>query len=421
MNRRCLLGSLMFGRIILSGALILVGAEAMAQDASENNFVRFKTGEALDDKCHYLRQFERNYLYDIEENLLAPLPFFIAHEAGELSNEQYRSQYDALAARGRDAAAAIDCADEAAAGPLVLPLRGEIGVGLYGDLMIAFQHGELTDEQKRAAQTYEQIIAPLFSQNWEAFVQTAAAKAQAKIEEAIGKDDCLNYYRELGVGLGSLPEELDYLCEGNTYNLDLLVENATKITDDIIFETAVERSGYRWITQLSPTTYHFREQLTDPAFVAKWDLWEIPGRYEALDLDVKFQAVFAVDTAGAVRVMTFGERADAMANGTVIFKVHPPLGPEVTDSFAYNGSQEWWDKAERLEAIKVDEPCLGGPCFSLPPDILAAIAASPTSQPYRFVFKTDPASSDPAMENPRVNTGYGYRLNYRMEMVAQGL
>ena len=399
------------------------------QDAETQRYVSFATAMALDDRCHYLRNLERMRVYPVQEALLEDLHFHQAYQSTKISQEEYAAELDALAERGAEAAAGINCTDSAKASPLILPLRAEIAPNIYSDLLIAFEHGNLTAEQQNAARAFEAMIFPLYGQaNWENFVRYAAAEAGKRIEQARADDAVDDVYgfslfgptTTLGYGVYFDDDAADLFPAG-TANFDGLVQNTVETVNAILFEATAEQFGYRWIMRQAPHSFASRQQLTDIAFNPVTDIWRQPEQYGTLDSGAKFHAIFTLASNGDVRVMTYGQGASALSGGKVVVLVHEKLPEDMTDSFAYSRSAEWWTNAQRFEARSTEQDCLGGPCFALPPEAVDAIDATGAGQAYRLFFVADSAAPDPAPDDPRIISGFGYSIAYRKEMLALGL
>ena len=402
------------------------------QQLERDTFVSFRTALALDDKCHFLKYFERAYVWPIEEKLLEPLNFSKARKAEKISAEDYQAEYDAIDAEAVSAAAGIECTDGARAGAVITPLRGEIAPLVYADLIIAYEKGNLTAEQQNAARAFEAMVFPLYGEaNWPNFVQFAGAKASQLLETADREDGGPDYLQGLGIEMGGLGGNggyvgtddfsAAYLGGAATYARDRQVEASVEVADRIFFEMVAEQFGYRRLENLAKDFYAYRDQMADMNLNPVMDLWEQPGLFEAVDTGARFYAAFTVSPEGAVRVMTFGEGAAPMSTGKVVFMVHGALPEDAGDQFSYIRSPQWWAGAQRFEGELVDETCLGGPCFALPPEIMDAIAAQPPGHEFRFFFNGGTTTNDPNPDDELVQSGWGYKVSYRNEMIAAGL
>ncbi|MBJ3786185.1 hypothetical protein [Devosia sediminis] len=392
-------------------------------------FTDFRTAVALDDKCHFLAFFERHRLGAIEEKLLEPLSFYGAYTAGKLTQEQYLEQYDDHDAAAREAAAGIDCADAARTSSMIVPLRGQIAQMVYADLMIAYQLGEITAEQQNAAMAYENMIGPLYGEaNWPSFVQSASVLARSLIDEANTGDTGYSIFGDDSLGglggAGGLIGDGDpygFYAEGeNGFYLQSLIDSSLGVADTILFEMIAQQFGYRRIESATPGESWFRDQLATPTFEPVFDLLDLPGRYEALGMGTRFYAVLGVSMGDEMRLMTFGEGADRMRDGTVTFLVHPPKEGLAIQGYDLVRSQEWWDGATRYEGELVIDTCLGGPCFAMPAALLEALATAPSGTEYRFFFSDQPEGFETVPDDPRVQSGWNYKAVYRREMLAAG-
>lgn len=169
----------MLRRLIPALILTFVStATVLGQDAAEQALIDYHTARAIDAQCHFLRYFELSVDRDIEPNVLRPLWFTGAHEAGKIDDEEYLGAYNKLADMGEQRAAGIECANEATAAPYILKLREQISVLIYADLIIAVDGGGLSDEQMRAARPCEAMISPFYGESWQSFSEYVRRHAQ---------------------------------------------------------------------------------------------------------------------------------------------------------------------------------------------------------------------------------------------------
>ncbi|WP_156460289.1 hypothetical protein [Devosia sp. Root635] len=407
---------------IITTSLCLV-FPAMAQQEVIDRFVALKTAQAIDENCRFFKQFERDRIGYIESDLLARLDFARNRQSGKISEADYLTQYDALEAQAGARAETIACTDNAAAGAYILPLRGEAAPAIYADLMIAVQMGNLTPEQTQAAHAFEGMIQPLYSQNWQGFVQYAQQQAQAKLDEAKQADldssslSNTNLFGGLD-GLGGGYAFGDYSMEAPSFNLDFTVQSAVRVADNILFEIVAEQARYRLIKKHNPEVLGYIRRLTDGAMNPVADVWQDVGRYPTLEEGPSIYAVFTLQPDGSTRVMTFGADAGRVADGSVTVLVHPRLGSDLGNDFTYARGQEWWDAATVFEATRIEDGCLGGPCFSLPAELVPAILEGGYGQYFRFFFST---ASNPEMPLPTdlaIQTNNTYELFARQSFLA---
>ncbi|SMQ86350.1 hypothetical protein SAMN06295905_3654 [Devosia lucknowensis] len=416
--------------VTLSIILSLFSSPGFAQDAQMQAFTDFRTAVALDDRCHFLAFFERHRLGTIEEKLLEPLSFYEAYKSGKLTDEQYYAQLDGIDTEASAVAGEIDCADPARTASMIVPLRGEIALQVYADLMIAYQLGEISAEQQNAAMAYENMISPLYGEaNWPGFVQSASQLARTLIDEANVGDTGYSIFGDGSLGglggTGGLIGDGDpsgiYADGESGFYLKSLIDSSLGVTDTIVFEMIAQQFGYRRIESSTPGENWFRDQLATPTFEPVFDLLDLPGRYEALGMGTRFYAVLGVSMGDEVRLMTFGEGADRMRDGTVTFLLHPPKEGVAIQGYDLVRSQEWWDGATRYEGELVIDTCLGGPCFALPTAFLEALSRAPSGTEYRFYFSDQPDGFDTIPEDPRIQSGWNYKAVYRRDMLEAGL
>lgn len=209
----------MLRRLISAFILTFVStATVLGQDAAEQALIDCHTARAIEAQCHFLRYFELSVDHDIEPNVLRPLWFTGAHEAGRIDDEEYLEAYNKLADMGEQRAAGIDCANEAAAAPYILKLRGQIPVLIYADLIIAVDGGGLSDERMRAARACEAMISPFYGENWQSFSEYARRQAQyfpsgSFVHKLADAGDSVRYE------LSDMPGQFELLEKIGTVNL----------------------------------------------------------------------------------------------------------------------------------------------------------------------------------------------------------
>ncbi|MBE7733002.1 hypothetical protein [Devosia faecipullorum] len=409
----------MLRQILLALAFFAFGhGSTLAQDAEEQAFVTYQTARAIDNKCHFLRYFEALEAGGIETDLLRPLWFSSAYDAGKIDAEQYLAAFNKLADMGKAVAAGINCADQQAAAPHILALRDQIAYRLYSDIMIAFEDKGLSDERKQAGHAYEAMIAPLYGEHWPAFLAQAQRFAQAKVDDARSEDA----ESALAFGLfdfGDMyEEELEaYGIGGDDFYVQSLISGMAGTLDSILFDMKAEAAGYRARMERSPADESaFFTTLADASGARVYDLLGTPARYELYEQTGEVYLVFAATQDRQMRILTWGEDAPVLlADGSVTLLINPkPLPPAQKSDYAYMRSQQWWGDAIPFRAQRLDEPCLGAPCFGLPPEAMEAILKGSPDQPFRFYISSalDTVHADP--EDLRTHTGYTYAL-YRWQ------
>ncbi len=394
---------------------------AQAQTADEQNFIDYQTALAIDDKCHFFRNFERQRAPDVDEELIAHLPL----SAISRESEAFWIEYGKLVDQGRAQAASIACTNNEAAAPFIISLRDRFAHYLYADLMIAFESNRLTAEQKEAAQAYEAMISPLYGENWEGFVKHASGRAQFRIDEAHAQDASASPYSGLFEDL--LGEyEYDYLFDESSEDmyrssvyLDALINRTIDGADTIVFEMIAERAGYRIWTRTNAEGSGHVIALVDGSGTSQYDLWQLPGGYVTLEKAGAIKLAFTVAQDGSVRVMSFGEEAHRLQEGSLTIAVHPgELPANLSSDYSYMRSDEWWGNANIYKAERVDEPCLGGPCFALPADVIKDVLSGSYGQAFRFFISIAPDPAQPALDSPEIHIGFPYSLTARQTFLA---
>lgn len=400
-------------------------APALAQSADEQAFIDFHTGLAIDDKCSFLRAFERGRTWPVEQTLLAPLDFHGAFGSSKISQEEYLAGYNKLADAGKARAEAIACTDQQAAAPYIIGIRDKIARDLYAELIIATQAGQLLPEQMQAARIYESLIAPLYGENWQGFVQYAQGQAQIKVDEARAEDAAADpfagqLFADFGLSDTLTSDHPLYEVTTTGYYFDSLVEGTVRMVDDLLLEWSADAAGYRIRLQSNPEDTASMTTLVDAAGNRLFDLWQSLDRYETLDGATAIPVAFTVRPDGGIRLMTMGETArTAMANGSITLLVHPDALPdEQSSDYTFMRSPEWWAAARVFKAERVNEPCLGAPCFALPAEVIELIQGGSKQQQFRFFLSTEPDPAMPAPDQENIHPGYPYALQSREVVLA---
>ncbi len=403
----------------------LFWSPAQAQSPDEQAFMDFHTGLAIDEKCHFLRAFERGRTWPVEQDLLAPLDFYRANSSLKITQEEYQAAYDKLFEAGRARADEIACTDNQAAAPYIIGIRDKVARGLYADLIIATQAGSLLPEQLQAAQIYENLIGPLYGENWQGFVQYAQRQAQVKVDNARAEDVASDpfagqLFPDFGLSDAFVTGDPLYEATTMSYYFDSMVEGTVRVVDDLLFEWNADTAGYRIRLQSNPEDTASMTSLVDAAGNRKFDLWQGLDRYETLDGTGAIPVAFTVGTDGSIRLMTMGDAArTAMANGSITLMVYPDALPDEQESdFTFMRSPEWWNAARVFKAERVDEPCLGAPCFALPSEVIDLILAGSDRQQFRFFLSSEPEPAMPAPDQENIHPGYPYALQSRKAVLA---
>lgn len=409
--------------IAIATSLALTVA-APAQSPAEQAFIDYQTALEIDRKCHFFRYYETRQNEVVNEELASQLPFWRFRES---NLDQYWIEYDKLADAGKAKAASIACTDNQAAAPYILTLRDRFNHYIYSDLMIAVEGRKLSEEQMNAARSYESLIQPIYGDNWQAFTENVQKLAQFRIDQANSADATPNPYLDV---FGDYFDEYDYYYYDDEYDapygselfasryyLDDLIRRSALTADDILFEVASDTAGYRLRTDMSADGSAQVIGLANASGERQFDLW-IRDLYHTLEKAGPIHTIFTISREGGIRIMTFGENARYLNEGSVTFLVHPgELPPDKNTNYSYMRSKEWLDGARTYKGTRADAACLGGPCFDLPPEALDDVLSGSYGQAVRFFFSVEADPAMPDMSNDQVNTGYTYALTSRQRFL----
>ena len=410
---------------LILGLAMQVGP-ASALDADEEKLLDYQTAMAIDANCHFLKHFELSHTYPISSDLIDQVSWGVAFGSGKISADEYDARYRAIEEQGRAIAATVNCVDQQAAAHYIVPLRDQIAREIYANLLIAFEFGQLTPEQQDAARRYEAMIAPLYGQNWQGFVQYAQGQARRILEAAREKDAENDIY---GFGLyDSLlsdpygeEEDLIYSAPIDSWNFDLQVKGSVRVVNDILFEVVAESQLYRLISRREGDRPGYIKSLVNAGFEPQMDLFEGPAPYTTLEGGPEVQLIMVIKADGDMRVMTFGQDAAQLKTGSLVLMVQPDALPtELGSNYAHITSLDWWESAQEFRGELVAEPCLGGPCFAFPRDIIDAFLAGDQQQSFRFYLSSQPNVAAPDFDNPAIQIGYTYQLRARQDFLSAG-
>lgn len=401
---------------------------AQAQTAAEQAYIDYQGALIIDDQCHFLRHFERQNTADIDKELLMPLELYIDYNFGVQDVEAIRAEQMRLIDLAKQKVASIACTDNQSAAPYILGLRDRISHYLYNYMMIGFQSGRMSEEQKRAASAFEAMITPLYGEGWQGFVELATQRAQFNIDDARRQDEAANPFSALwGDDFDDEylyfdeEEDLygDYGMGGSTVYFDALILMSLAAADDIFFNLTAEEAGYRIETHYGAggsgqVTGFFTAERERP-----FDLFQVSTAYPTIEMAGPIKLAMLINSAGEGRIMAYGEHARRLAEGSITFLVHPEKLPSDQNSdYTFLRSDEWWNAAEVIKAEPVDEPCLGGPCFALTKATMDMIGNGAYGQAFRFYLSVEANPEMPAPSSGQVYTGYNCALQARDTFLA---
>lgn len=402
---------------------VLACASCLAQSPAEQTYIDYRIALDIDDKCHFLRHFERQNTSEIDEELLRPLNLYIDYAETGQDIDTINAERMRLAERAGETARNIACTDNQSAAPYILGLRDRIAHYLYANMMIGFESGRMTDEQKLAAQIFEAMITPLYGENWQGFVDHATKRAQYKVDTALQRDQQSNPYESLwGADSDYLysddEEDYGYGSLASTVYFDALVIGALKAADDIVFDLTIEEAGYRVQTHYGDAGGRVTA-FFDAEGKRRFDLWQVPAAYATLEKAGPVKLAFTVNEQGEGRIMAYGEQAKRLVGGSITFLMLPhPQPSNQSSDYTTLRSAQWWDAAEIIKAEAISEPCLGGPCFALPASALDLLRNGASGQAFRFFLSIDAEPALPEPDDQNVFTGYNYALQSRDTFLA---
>jgi hypothetical protein len=352
-------------RLMLPLALLLGTASPSLAD-SVADFTYWHTAMALDDKCQMFKYTERR---EIEAIAMTALEFTgqYAHSLdGRMSPEDYQAWFDGILAAAKAEAERLGCT--AAAEPILLNARGQASGQIYQALVLAFHFAtfpegdmwrmDLSPDEVDAANRYDALLQQIYGDQFQGFSdfhkQQAAARLPAATE-AFGLDGML-------------------LSEDGYDKMWDVQGDAHLVISNVLFEVTAELNGWRVLSDV------LEDRWTIPR-LARLDGsggTPLPVWYGPIEIPIasgeKVQVVATRMSDRTLRVMTYGAVArEKLAGGVAKLFVRTGEVPAGTETWGLFESPNWPNLVTGFDGTRLDEACLGAPCFSFPAEALDAI------------------------------------------------
>lgn len=359
----------------------------LAAEPDEQNFLKLKTGEAFDAQCNLFKQFERNFFSILEIDYRAETAIYADWQSGMVDEVAYQTHLDGLIAEANAIADEIGCRPPAA--PHVDWLRSQIVPLLYTDLVIAFDTGGLSDEEKAAGLTYENMMASHYGENWPPAAEYFQADAARQLREAQEQDSAFDVLPDF-----SFLNDTEF-----DFAESALRSKAARTLNSILFEIAVERQDLHLRPGFGARSGIVEMQGAYNIAVA--DIWRSGETFALLEDGTRIHAALTVLPFGSIRVMVFGPEAERLAGGGVSYLLpEGPLPEGFSSETEFYADPAWRQSAARFEATLIDDPCLGGPCFELPYDTMSAIMRAGEGRLAQLVFRENLSTPLPPPGEP---------------------
>jgi hypothetical protein len=357
---------------VAMGCALATGA-VRADDVEDYSF--YLTAASLDDLCHALKYMEREAMRDLADEELRQTSQNAQYVDQRLSFDEYDAWLDGITAAATAKADEIGCTQGAQS--YLLTARAAATGRLYQDMLIAFELAtlaedesarvNLTPDQKQAAQVFDAFVQQLYGSSYATFRENQRQAALKRVPASFS-DEARSSQYFMGETFGLDEEQTQML---------LAARRAAENTVELVhFEVAAETAGLLvW-----PTT--FQGEWHAPALMdAK------AGQLRAVVFEDRYNyrvegggetyGAFALSAEGKLRFMSYGTAAtERLTDGAVRLLVRTapvPRGVAAGDVFERD---DWRALATAYEGGRIDDRCLGGPCFEFPDEALAAIQAT---------------------------------------------
>lgn len=350
---------------LLAFILFAVAAPAQAVEADQQHYFDLKLAQAIDRNCNSFKQFERVAIETLEKEREASMVMHAEWQSGTLDAATYAARLSSLAAEAEAAAGDIACLGTA--DRKINALREIIIPRIITDIVIANDGGDLTPELAEARDIYLSMLRPLY-QDLPSVIDYARAKAIERLQAANDQGQGLKLLNGMAGDTDfDIAPELVEFAENE-------VRRQARLTlERIAFEIVVERHGM-YLRPRRDSEGGMVGLFWASSKMPRADVWLYGTTFPLVETGEAIPAAITIEHDGTMRVMTYGTLAARIEDGAALFAV--PLDP-VPDGFQddadYYRSAQWRQEAAFFEASRIEDDCLGGPCFEFPPALLTAL------------------------------------------------
>ena len=378
-------------------ALAWTALPATAEDiavedvAVDYSFVRM--AEFMDDNCRLMQFVERDAIRTLATVHLRQSPRFVALEEGTSTQAEFDAWRDAVDVAAKALATELGCAETAY--PYMVRARIDATARVYQNMLIAvflsglpeadFRRIVVPQEQMDAAGRFDGLMRHIYEDGYEGFVEQARLSAESRLPP-----------RPPDTMLGLLETDAVTDVAGVEQPWRDLSNEATGTLEHILFEVMAEEAGHVVLARQLEGG-ELAADLADPtggevrATIAGYRHSYVLGNGETVF------GVLARRPDGTLRFMSYGIAArEQLGSGTVrlLVSVASPAGDEA----AYR-TADWRGQATAFPGARVEEACLGGPCWAFGPQASAAISALEDDGYFEVWLSPDAAAQPPAESN----------------------
>jgi len=394
---------------------LILATPALA--APVDDYVQLSVALGINQACGGLKYFEHSRALAAAGDALSGTTEHRLSLDSRLSQDQYDAWFAPIQAEIDAKVAEIGCTQ--AANPYLQVARGKASQTLYQGLVLAFHFASLPDIdlnhipldtlQQRAMQNYDFYLQQLYGANFQAFSDQQKQLAAQQLPPVDTYSGLMGAFS--GLDAASIAQATEFAWNARSA--------ATSAIDAVTFEVTAETAGQmvrplsiggRWtIPQLRQPDGSQLPVVEGPS-VFPLDRNLDDSQYERLPLH--YVAVLMPDRS--LRLMFYGEAAGTeMDQATVrLYIRNAPLPPAVSSWTMFN-RDDWRQDATGFSGVRLTEPCLGGPCYSFPPqatDMLVAFNEGDYAELFVSAKPDDDTDVPGALRMGRFSNFYTYKL-----------
>jgi hypothetical protein len=401
-------------RTLLLSVALLAGLTTAALADAVDEFVYWRTALAIDDMCHVLKYVERTQVETLAAEALELTTQRAHFLDGRVAEDDYSSWLEQTMGSAAAAAQQVGCTS--AAEPNLLQARDAASQLIYRGLLTAFHFAglpendiyrlPLTPDAVEAANRYDAFLQQVYQQNFQPFAEAQKQAAAAKLPPATPTYD-------VGFSLGTY----GLLDEADSKRVWDAQASASNIIDLVQFEVAAEIKGWRVFSSGNGNGRYHAVLVRADGSLTQQVVWYGPFKLSTAEgLSVPIVAVAMTD--GSLRIMTYGAQvSEELAGARATLFVRTGAAPQGLSSYDLLADPAWPQIVTAFEGTRVGDTCLGGPCFSFPPEAAAAILAGTDADNAELFLaaKADatPDFTKPIYDRARIGNVGLFRINGR--------
>lgn len=397
-------------RMLLLAVAMLAGLTTAALADAVDEFIYWRTALALDDMCQVLKYVERTQIETLATGSLGLTTQNAQFTDGRMGEEEYSAWFEQTVGAATAAAQQMGCTS--AAEPHLLQARDAASQMIYRALVIAYHFASLPEgdiyrlalspDDIEAVNRYDAFLQQLYQQNFQSFAEAQKQAAAARLPPPTPT---------LYLGTYGLLDEADSKRVWDA------MDNAQNVVDLVQFEVAAETKGWRVLPSVTGTGRSRPMLVRADGSLTQQLVWYGPLKLSTAEgLSVPIAAVQMTD--GSLRIMTYGTQASAeLASAKATLYVRTGTPPQGLSPYDLMADPAWPQILTAFEGTRVGDTCLGGPCFSFPPEVATAILGGTDADNAELFLAADanaqPDFTKPIYDRARIANAGLFRVNGR--------